>query len=499
VENAYGPVEAGDIVGHTPTVNIRVGLTARLIRTAGAVAAIVIAQAPALPVQSDWTLPAAASGYTGTTTGLATDASGATIAISRAEPAPGGPPPPAFGNVSTRVPADTLRGRRLTLRADLQTRGAGGASLWMRVDRGPGDMLMLENGQDRAVRGDVEKAPFVISLPIPSSATTVVFGVLLQGAGAVTATAVRLDAGPALSPASIADDAKTVLDAAITIVRRNAWMRDKIDWTVVEPEVRLLAAGAERSADTYPAIQFLLGELKDRHSFLMQPSTNAAFEKGGAENPPVEVRTLPDGIGYINVPGYGGGDRAAMQSYAKKVHQDLGKIVEEIDCGWIIDLRNNTGGNMWPMLAGLKPFLGDEPLGAFISREGTSPPWKAGQAVDVEPPGSLRRLERAWAAVLTGPRTASSGEAVTISFKGRVRTRSFGQPTAGLSSANQAFQLPDGAAIILTVSIEADRTGKQYGEKVDPDEVIAALAPGASEPDAALNAATAWLRRSCAG
>jgi C-terminal processing protease CtpA/Prc len=173
--------------------------------------------------------------------------------------------------------------------------------------------------------------------------------------------------------------------------------------------------------------------------------------------------------------------------------------VEEIDCGWIIDLRNNTGGNMWPMLAGLKPFLGDEPLGAFISREGTSPPWKAGQAVDVEPPGSLRRLERAWAAVLTGPRTASSGEAVTISFKGRVRTRSFGQPTAGLSSANQAFQLPDGAAIILTVSIEADRTGKQYGEKVDPDEVIAALAPGASEPDAALNAATAWLRRSCAG
>ena len=86
---------------------------------------------------------------------------------------------------------------------------------------------------------------------------------------------------------------------------------------------------------------------------------------------------------------------------------------------------------------------------------------------------------------------------MTISFKGRRKTRSFGQPTHGLSTANQAFQLPDGAAILLTVAIEADRTGKQYGEKVDPDEIVAAPAPGATEPDATIAAATAWLRQSC--
>jgi hypothetical protein len=38
-------------------------------------------------------------------------------------------------------------------------------------------------------------------------------------------------------------------------------------------------------------------------------------------------------------------------------------------------------------------------------------------------------------------------------------------------SSNSAIPLPDGTTIQLT-RIEADRIGKQYGEKVDPDEII---------------------------
>jgi C-terminal processing protease CtpA/Prc len=92
---------------------------------------------------------------------------------------------------------------------------------------------------------------------------------------------------------------------------------------------------------------------------------------------------------------------------------------------------------------------------------------------------------------------------VAISFKGRPRTRSFGQPTNGLSSANGTFPLPDGATILLTTAIEADRTGKRYGEKVDPDEIVAAPtpAPGAAPAnpteDATIAAARAWLTQSC--
>jgi hypothetical protein len=41
--------------------------------------------------------------------------------------------------------------------------------------------------------------------------------------------------------------------------------------------------------------------------------------------------------------------------------------------------------------------------------------------------------------------------------------------------------LPDGAMIMLTTAVEADRTGKRYAEKIAPDEQIAASASGATD------------------
>lgn len=94
--------------------------------------------------------------------------------------------------------------------------------------------------------------------------------------------------------------------------------------------------------------------------------------------------------------------------------------------------------------------------------------------IDAKPPKSLSPLVSAWVAVLTGPRTASSGEAVAIAFRGRPDTRSFGLPTAGLSTANGTFPLPDGSMLLLTAAVDADRTGRKYRDKVDPDETIGA-------------------------
>ena len=467
-----------------------------------ALLAIAAAQTPSSPAQSAWSLPGPATTYTATATGLVTDAAGATLVLAKSDAATANPPAvvPRFGSLSARIPAETLRGRRVTLRGELKTDNAGAASLWMRVDKSAETMLMLENGQDRAVKGDKDWTPFSVTLPVLPSANSVVVGLMLQGTGSVTARSVRFDVGETLrADAPIAPDAKAVLDAAIGIVRKNAWMSSKVEWTMVEPEVRLIAAGAAKSADTYPAIQYLLASLNDRHSFLMPPAATAEFRTGGAANPPIDVKALGDRIGYLNVPAYSGGEEKAMRDFAVKAHEQIAATLDRAGCGWIVDLRGNGGGNMWPMLGGLKPFLGDEPLGTFVSRESTSPPWKAGDAVSVELPASLRALEHAWIAVLTGPRTGSSGEAVTISFKGRPRTRSFGQPTFGLSSANGNFALPDGAMILLTTAIEADRTGRQYGEKVDPDEIVPAgtAPPSSSIDDATVAAAMAWLRRSC--
>ncbi len=176
-------------------------------------------------------------------------------------------------------------------------------------------------------------------------------------------------------------------------------------------------------------------------------------------------------------------------------------IRADADPAVAIALENSLAAPVWPMLAGLKALLGDARLGTFEDPSGASPPWIAGDIVGVSPPETLKRLEAAPVAILTGPRTASSGEAVTIAFRGRPLTRSFGQPTAGLSTANSNLPLSDGAIIFLTTATMADRTGKRYGDRIDPDELVAAPVHPKDDGDPTLAAAVRWLKQSpsCSG
>jgi len=94
-------------------------------------------------------------------------------------------------------------------------------------------------------------------------------------------------------------------------------------------------------------------------------------------------------------------------------------------------------------------------------------------------------------AVLTGPRTMSSGEVTTLAFRGKANTLSFGQPTGGYSTTNTTRILSDGAMVILTVSIYGDREKNGYDDKVMPDVLVEET----EREDAALAAALAWLRK----
>ena len=73
-----------------------------------------------------------------------------------------------------------------------------------------------------------------------------------------------------------------------------------------------------------------------------------------------------------------------------------------------------------------------------------------------------------------------------LAFRGRPQTRSFGQPTSGLSTANVMRPLVDGSALLLTTSVMQDRNGQGDGLKIEPDQ--------RTDSDAAtLAAAQQWL------
>lgn len=436
--------------------------------------------------------------YVMTATGRATDPTGAEITLrSTGQGVQVGQY--SDGQAVAKIDAASLGGRRVTLAGTIETRGASdGASLWVRVNGSAGPLL-VDFGGDSRVRGDATDERRSISLPIPPDATTIEFGFRLRGHGSATVRSLTITVGASLRQAAPpSPEARAVLETALDNIKARALKRERVT-PDVERSARLLAAGAVTSADAYSAIQYLIAILADGHSGLFSPSVwktvNGSTPGAGVGTDP-QVRTYGR-IGYVEIPGYVGNQPELLRSYAAKVHGLIQATQSTAACGWIVDLRNNDGGNVFPMLAALKPFLGDEPLGVNVGPDGPTEPRRAGRNVDVEPPTELRPLENAWAAVLIGTRTNSAGEGVTLAFRGRPRTRIFGQPTAGRTTANTAITLPDGSGLALAVAVMADRTGRIYGGRIEPDELIPTPDPRTTpETDSALAAASAWLTRS---
>lgn len=283
---------------------------------------------------------------------------------------------------------------------------------------------------------------------------------------------------------------QAVLDVAIDVVRNHALHAKEVDWATEEPKIRAMAAGAKDTRDVYPAIRAMLKLLGDHHSYLLVPAKAERMKTTGMATGQPEVSLGAGQIGYINMPGFSGAGAQAGAQFAEGIRTKIEKVAAQVRCGWVLDLRKDTGGNMWPMLQALEPFLADQKLGAFVFADGQAKPWWIPSRNDGD-----KNLQYAKVAVLTGPHTTSSGEAVTVAFRGRDNTRSFGQPTHGLSTANGSFDLPDGSRIQLTVAVDQDRTGHRYGDKIEPDQTVGPSANG--ESDVTLATASQWLDESC--
>lgn len=318
---------------------------------------------------------------------------------------------------------------------------------------------------------------------------------LAAGHGDALGTTTR----PEMSPA-----ARAYLDAALDTLQTHSVHRARIAWPELRARAHRAAGAAQTPAETYPAIAAAVRDLGDRHSSFRPPASTAAPPR--PEPQPPAGRSLEGGIAYVSMPAF---NHRADTAHADAYHAVLRELDAAAPCGWVVDLRRNGGGNMWPMLAGIGPVLGEGEVGRFVYPNGAVWHWwyRYGHARMVSPVGSAATLARVSGApyqlkrpmppvaVLTGPRTASSGEAMVAAFRGRPSTRSFGGGTAGVSTGNRPFRLSDGALINLTVTTFADRTGHLYGESIVPDEVIPpGDATGDPATDRALRAGVEWLK-----
>jgi carboxyl-terminal processing protease len=295
--------------------------------------------------------------------------------------------------------------------------------------------------------------------------------------------------------ATLSEAASAYITRVMDLMQNTSINRQTIDWPAFRASVLGVAGSAQTIADLTPAIRQAITLLRDGHSSYRSATGVTVFVslRSCAAAPAVPL-SLPATIGTVKVGAFSGNVEAAS-AFARQIQDAIAAADRDDLIGWIVDLRGNGGGNMWPMIAGLGPILGEGVLGYFVNPAGVETPWeyrggssRSGGFVQttVAAPYTLRRPAPR-VAVLSDTGIASSGEATLIAFRQRPNTRSFGQPTCGLSTANQTNTLSDGATLTLTTAVMADRNKTRFGDTIAPDEVIA-------DPSQAIQRAIAWLQ-----
>ena len=246
-----------------------------------------------------------------------------------------------------------------------------------------------------------------------------------------------------------------------------------------EAKAAALAARPATKEEAYDITRQALKVAGGKHSFI---STVERQQQSAAEDAVTtpSVTLLDDGFALVVIPAFSGQNREENLRYACAV---LDALPESLP-GAVIDLRGNTGGNMYPMIAAVHRFLPDDKILRFKSRKFTQSITKAFilKNVGIE----ARPQIDCPVAILTDENTASSGEATLICFRGLENARTFGAPTAGYASANAPFPMPDGSQLVLTISCDMARTGEIFcDDPIEPDLVT----------DQPLEEALAWLRR----
>lgn len=299
------------------------------------------------------------------------------------------------------------------------------------------------------------------------------------------ALAVVMKYGPTFGFYLVPPSAETYGKNALSTIDKNGIFAGNDEWKSTYNECLKMIENAKSYDDTYDAIRKALSVGGGKHSMLMTKSESQDTTESYDEVLPTV--SLDGDIAIIKLPDFLGTAEAG-QKYAKVaedfIHENRDKIK-----GVVLDLRGNTGGDMGPMATAVSSLLPDGELVYYHYRSYDIPVTLKNGVVSNAGTGgkSLYPDEKlnVPVAILTDDMTASSGEALTLCFRGLENTRTFGTPTAGYTSVNMLYNMYDGAQMYLTVAFDKARTGEIFKETpIEPDVAT----------DSPLEAALEWLR-----
>ncbi|MFT3824668.1 MAG: S41 family peptidase [Chitinophagaceae bacterium] len=291
------------------------------------------------------------------------------------------------------------------------------------------------------------------------------------------------------------DSVKHLIDSTLHLMQQQSMYTKSVNWKNVYDSTYLLAGNAKTYEEAVPALRYAFDALHDHHGWLVingkdyrnshyipdtnriNPATKATIAKGGK----FYAGTIEKYYTYLSIPFFSGNSATGMHWFAQTLQDSLCKYSNTGTKGFIIDLRLNGGGNMYPMYAGIANLFSNGLIGSFIDHTGKETGnWSIKNNGVLLNDSILVQLERTCGnyskfpvAVLTGPLTGSAGECIAFGLGARKNTRLFGETTAGFVTTNNGFLLPGtDNGIVLAVGLMKDHNGRIARENIKPDVSI---------------------------
>lgn len=275
----------------------------------------------------------------------------------------------------------------------------------------------------------------------------------------------------------------TEFDEFFTILKENFINKDSIDWKSFENSVLEKNKVAKDSA-----IIHTLTLLGNKHTSYIKANgqhLRGNFKKRSkkkdvncnAVDSSSIFRNL-ENIAYLNIYRI---DNKSEISEKKYILDNISIILKQAKSDyWIIDLRDNTGGAIWPMLVSLLPFYENGTIGNNVFKnENRSIPWlkKDGTIFLGEYNQSKLYIEEKIffkiqpkkIFVLINHKTMSAGEAAAISLKSLPNVKFIGNKTGGYATNNAVVDLKNSDKLVLTVNYMGDYQKNIYPQGINPD------------------------------
>jgi hypothetical protein len=297
-----------------------------------------------------------------------------------------------------------------------------------------------------------------------------------------------------------------LLDSIIQIAKRESLYTKNVQWDLLEQELHQALKPTDSLSALKLPIHKLLRALNDHHGFATINNEQVGANIQKKRNVPYEYNTqayysvtstifqyfmkhpdaikskmLDGNIAYIQIPpiSNNNGDEKINLKFTVDIREKLCTLAQHNPKGYIIDLRANLGGNMYPMFNGLGLLFPNALVGGD-SKDGKTfhAQWQFKEGVfhygdyyqEYIPELNCKHIKHDLPiAVLIGRYTTSSGEALASSLKGLPNVKLFGETTSGYSTSNSWMLISENLAFNPAVAVYMSQDKTAHYDGIHPD------------------------------